>query len=74
MIFDKTYLGYPIKIATKEVQYRKHKKKRINKKWLKKYGCHEFNMMEHGKVMMASDGVIWMTKKTFQQIKNIMEK
>ena len=74
MIFDKTYLGYPIKIATKEIQCRKHKKKRINKKWLKKYGYHEFDIMEHGKVMMASDGVIWMTKKTFQQIKNIMEK
>lgn len=27
--------GYPIYIATKEIQRRKHHKKRINKKWKK---------------------------------------
>ena len=62
------YLGYPIHIATKKCQRRKHRKKRINKKWQKRYGFHEYNMMPHGQVMLI-DGVYWMTRKTFNEIK-----
>lgn len=61
--------GYPIYIATKEIQRRKHHKKRINKKWRKRYGCYEINMMSHGQVIMMDNGVIWMTKRTFEQMK-----
>ena len=64
--------GYPIYIATKEYQRRKHRKKRINKKWLKRYGCYEFNLMPHNEVVMMDSGVIWMTKKTYGQIKEKM--
>lgn len=60
--------GYPIYIATKEIQRRKHRKKRINKKWRKRYGCMEFDYIPHGEIIMMDDGVIWMTKKTFEQI------
>ena len=43
-----TYNNYcPIYIATKTFQKRKHKKKRINKKWQKIYGYYEINMMPH---------------------------
>lgn len=64
--------GYPIYIATKEIQLRKHHKKRINKKWRKRYGVIELNSMPHGEVVMMDNGVIWMTKRTFEQIKKGM--
>ena len=62
------YLGHPIYIATKEFQRRKHRKRRINKKWLKRYGTYELNMMPHNEVIMM-DNVIWMTKRTYQKLK-----
>lgn len=62
--------SYPIYIATKEIQKRKHHKKRINKKWLKRYGCFEINMMPHGEVIIMDNGILWMTKRTFEQIKD----
>ena len=61
------YLGYPIYIATKKYQRRKHHKKRINKKWQKRYGFIEFNMMPHGQVMMMNN-VIYMTEKTYREL------
>ena len=30
--------GYTVIVTTKQVQRRRHKKKRINKKWIKRYG------------------------------------
>ena len=61
---------YPIYIATKEFQRRKHHKKRINKKWLKRYGVIEYNMMPHGEVFFNEvDGVFYMTKRTFEKLK-----
>ncbi len=61
--------GHPIYIATRSYQRRKHHKRRINKKWLKRYGCYELNLMPHGEMVMMDDGAIWMTKKTFEQFK-----
>ena len=61
--------GHPIYVATKVIQRRKHHKKRINKKWQKRYGYYELNMMPHGQVIMMDNGVIWMTKRTFEQLK-----
>ena len=66
---DNLCFGHPIYIATKELQRRKHRKKRINKKWQKKYGTYEMNMMPHGEVIMM-DGTIWMTKRTYEVFKN----
>lgn len=65
--------GYPIYIATKEFQRRKHHKKRINKKWRKRYGCNELNLMPHNEVVMM-DGVIWMTKRTFENLKKSIDR
>ena len=66
--YEALLTGYPIYIATKEVQRRKHHKKRINKKWRKRYGVIEYNSMPHGEVVMMDNGTIWMTKKTYQRI------
>ena len=67
-------MGHPIYIATKEWQRRKHRKKRINKKWLKRYGTYELNLMPHEQVLMMDDGTIWMTKKTWLQLKPALER
>ena len=65
--------GYPIYIATKEWQRRKHRKKRINKKWLKRYGTYELNLMPHNQIVMMDNGAIWMTKRTFEQIRKVAQ-
>ena len=57
----------PIHIATKTYQPRKHRKKRINKKWKKRYG-YEYDLMPHGQIIMM-DGAIYMTKKTLEQLR-----
>ena len=63
--------GIPIYIATKEIQVRKHHKRRINKKWRKRYGTVELNSMPHGEIIMMDNGTIWMTKKTFKELRLI---
>ena len=61
--------SYPIYIATKEVQRRRHHKKRINKKWRKRYGVIEYNSMPHGEVFFNEvDQVFYMTKKTYNKL------
>ena len=66
--YEALLTGYPIYFATKEIQRRKHKKKRINKKWAKRYGYIEINMMPHNSVVMMDNGIIWMTKKTYREL------
>lgn len=69
------YEGIPIFIATKEYQRRKHHKKRINKKWRKRYGVVEYNSMPHGQIVYNEfDRVMYMTKKTFEEVKKMDER
>lgn len=60
----------PIYIATKCIQKRKHKKKRINKKWQKRYGYYEINYMPHNEIVTMDDGTVFMTKRTFEKMKS----
>ena len=61
--------GTPIYIATKTIQIRKHRKKRINKKWRKKYGVIEYNMMPHGEVFFDEvNRVLHMTRRTYDKL------
>ena len=53
-------------MITKDVQARKHRKKRINKKWLKRYG-HKA-VPDDTKVYMTNDA-IFMTRRCFQRLK-----
>lgn len=55
---------------TKEVQCRKHKKKRINKKWLKKYGYKR--VPDNNTMYMVNDTII-MTQKCFDKISYLIE-
>lgn len=72
-MIDMMMYGHPIYIATKESQQRKHHKKRINKKWRKRYGYYEINYMPHGQVMMMDNGIIWMTKRTWEKLKEAID-
>lgn len=64
--YEALLTGYPIYIATKEVQRKKHHKKRINKKWRKRYGIIEYNLMPHREIFFnEKDQVFYMTKKTY---------
>lgn len=72
-IRDAIICGYPIYIATKEIQRRKHHKKRINKKWRKRYGCWELNYMPHGEIVMTDEGVLYMTKRTYQDMLKVIQ-
>ena len=53
-------VGVNIIITTKERQARKHHKRRINKKWLKRYGTikyevqNDFNVIHEGNTMYVT--------------------
>ena len=57
-------------MITKDVQARKHRKKRINKKCLKRHG-HKA-VPDDTKVYMTSDA-IFMTRRCFQRLKKQIE-
>lgn len=57
-------------MITKDVQSRKHRKKRINKKWLKRYG-HK-SAPDDTKVYMTNEA-IFMTKRCFERLKKQIE-
>ena len=68
------YNGVPIIITnaiTKTVQARTHKKKRINKKWLKRYDYKE--IQNENKTYMI-DGKLYMTQRCYNKMKKILEK
>ena len=67
---DKYLNSFPIYICTVEHQRRKHRKKRINKKWKKIYGVEEFNTIPHGKVYFnQATKSLYMTKRTYEELK-----
>lgn len=59
-------------ITTKRIQNKKHKKKRINKKWAKRYGYIEYEMQEKGKFIFLDD-CVYMTHDDFELLKKSFE-
>ena len=59
--------GVPIYIATRSYQRRKHHKRRINKKWRKKYGVVEYDLIPKGEIVMFN-GTVWMTLSDFKRL------
>lgn len=68
--------GIPIIVYGRKIQNRRHKKKRINKKWIKRYGFRYINMqlMDEDKIyaLPARDGnpCLFMTIKAYEKIKD----
>ena len=65
--------GMPIIITTRKCQARTHKKKRINKKWLKRYGMRVVEVQEHDKPFVF-EGKLYMTESDYVKIKTMLEK
>ena len=67
-------LGYKILITeyiTKDVQRRTHKKKRINKKWLKRYGMKI--VPDNTKILLVNN-TLMMTAKCYEKLKKLTDK
>lgn len=65
-----TYTGIPIiVIPDSKKQNRTHRKKRINKKWAKRYGYTIYNLFEDDKVIMMN-GNLYMNPMTYYKIKD----
>ena len=67
--------GLPIVILeNKKVQNRTHKKKRINKKWAKRYGFTiQRPYLEDGKILTV-DGKLIMNEYTYIKLNNQLQK
>lgn len=67
--------AYPIVIVQEHEngeQVRKHKKKRINKKWLKRYGTY-WEKLDPGEVVLV-DGQLLMSRRTYNKLKQMERK
>lgn len=51
---------------TKDIQRRKHKKRRINKKWLKRYG---YKCVPDNDKIILSDNKLFMTRGAYERVK-----
>ena len=72
-IFERIALAnqYPIRVIQKHEngeQVRRHKKKRTNKKWLKRYGVYSNQMLEPGAIVLAF-GTLVMSQATYNKLK-----
>lgn len=65
------YTGIPIIVVPDiKKQNRTHKKKRINKKWDKRYGYTTYNSIEDEKVIMMN-GNMYVNPRTYYKLKSI---
>ena len=53
-------------LITKDIQRRKHKKRRINKKWLKRYG---YKCVPDNDKIILSDNKLYMAKGSYEKVK-----
>ena len=68
-----SYFGTPIIfVKTEGEQRRKHRKKRINKKWKKRYGCHSGTALPDGEIMLVdipgANKMLMMTRNTLKML------
>lgn len=76
-IFDCTNFicGMQVIIAPeKKVQRKTHKKKRINKKWAKRYGYKYIKSMEDDNIyMLPKDNKLIMSRNTYDNLKHVKD-
>ena len=64
-------------ITTRRIQNRKHHKRRINKKWAKRYGFTEYEVQEKGKPIITGGRgqkqIMYMTYDDFLKLKEIID-
>ena len=55
-------------------QNRTHKRKRINKKWAKRYGFSRYNALEDGKIVQSVlDKTLYMNPRTYDDLRRISD-
>ena len=65
------YTGIPIIVVPdSKKQNRTHRKKRINKKWAKRYGYTTYNFIEDEKVI-TMNGSMYVNPRTYYKLKSI---
>ena len=65
------YTGIPIIVVPdSKKQNRTHRKKRINKKWAKRYGYTTYNSIEDEKVI-TMNGSMYVNPRTYYKLKPI---
>lgn len=52
-----------------KIQKKRHRKKRIDKKWRNRYGYHVVDYLPEGKLIKGPDGTMRMSRKTFAAIR-----
>lgn len=60
-----------IVIPDNKKQNKTHKKKRINKKWAKRYGYTIYNSVEDGKVITVNENM-YMNPRTYYKMKSLL--
>ena len=66
-----SFTSIEIITTTKWIQNRTHKKKRINKKWAKRYGFSEINTQADGEIVFDQEQRrIYCNNNTFQRLKD----
>ena len=60
-----------IVIPDSKKQNRTHRKKRINKKWAKRYGYTQYNSMEDDQVV-SLNGNMYMNPRTYYKMKSLL--
>lgn len=73
MNFVECMNGYDIIVTTKKQQIMKHKRKRINKKWAKRYGFMYFDIQEPGQAVIV-ERKIYMTQRDFDFLKEALKR
>lgn len=64
--------GLPVIIVpSSKRQNRTHKKKRINKKWAKRYAFTTYEILEDGKVVTIG-GTMYMNQKTYEALRKML--
>ena len=65
------FAGIPIIVVPdSKKQNKTHKKKRINKKWAKRYGYTTYNLIEDEKVITMNES-IYVNPRTYYELKSI---
>ena len=65
------FAGIPIIVVPdSKKQNKTHKKKRINKKWAKRYGYTTYNLIEDEKVITINES-IYVNPRTYYKLKSI---
>ena len=65
------FAGIPIIVVPdSKKQNKTHKKKRINKKWAKRYGYTTYNLIEEEKVITMNES-IYVNPRTYYKLKSI---